>query len=79
MTWAAHRKKGWIRSTKEGRTLLKRASEVHFMQHERSWWEVLVEVTSHWDHKAKPMTASTLAEALSSHIGGQVALAAAWF
>lgn len=48
------------------------------MQHERSWWEVLVEVTSHWDHKAKPMTASTLAEALSSHIGGQVALAAAW-
>ena len=48
------------------------------MQGERSFWEVVIEVTSQWDHEARPMTASTLAEALSGPMGCQVSLAAAW-
>jgi hypothetical protein len=48
------------------------------MQGERSFLEVVIEVTSQWDHEAKPMTASTLAEALSGPMGWQKSLAAAW-
>jgi len=47
-------------------------------QENRSWSEILVEVTSQWNHEAEPMTASALEDVLGSRMGGNVALAVAW-
>ena len=44
----------------------------------KSWVGSLVDVVKRWDHDALPMTESTLAEALTLGIGGDVSVAGAW-